>query len=243
MKSSFATRQERLNTIVGCLSGGDFWTTAQLAKRCNTSQRTLNRDIVELKEQGYPIETERGAGGGITMQSRFGLGRSMMSDEEVVNTFISFTISEQLKTPVITSNIQALKAKFVASLSSHQREQVNRLKNRVLVGGAATTRLLSDYHEPNDSVANELMSAFYRNKCVTISYQSENKEVTERTIEVNFILLNWPIWYVLAWDRLRADVRLFRMDRVTRAHMVEEKFLYRPNSQMLEGLGQYFSQM
>ncbi|WP_405086282.1 helix-turn-helix transcriptional regulator [Microbispora sp. NBC_01389] len=31
-------------------------------------------------------------------------------------------------------------------------------------------------------------------------------------------------WYLVAWCRLRADVRVFRLDRISRAEVTEERF-------------------
>jgi predicted DNA-binding transcriptional regulator YafY len=35
-----------------------------------------------------------------------------------------------------------------------------------------------------------------------------------REVEPHAILLNWPAWYLLSHDRLREDVRTFRLDRI-----------------------------
>jgi predicted DNA-binding transcriptional regulator YafY len=38
--------------------------------------------------------------------------------------------------------------------------------------------------------------------------------VTSRDIEPQFLYLNVPVWYLLAWDRLRSAIRCFRIDRI-----------------------------
>jgi predicted DNA-binding transcriptional regulator YafY len=47
--------------------------------------------------------------------------------------------------------------------------------------------------------------------------QSENQRycvATSRDVEPQFLYLNLPVWYLLAWDRLRKAIRCFRIDRI-----------------------------
>jgi len=45
-------------------------------------------------------------------------------------------------------------------------------------------------------------------KNVVANYEKK----TIRVIEPRYILLNWPILYALAWDKLRLSPRVFRVD-------------------------------
>jgi predicted DNA-binding transcriptional regulator YafY len=37
---------------------------------------------------------------------------------------------------------------------------------------------------------------------------------TSREVEPHYLFLSLPVWYLLAWDRLRGAVRHFRIDRI-----------------------------
>ncbi|MCE3012136.1 MAG: WYL domain-containing protein, partial [Proteobacteria bacterium] len=50
----------------------------------------------------------------------------------------------------------------------------------------------------------------------------------------HFLLLNWPVWYLLGWDDLRNDVRVFRVDRISSLEVIEEPITRRPRSIFLE---------
>ena len=76
-----------------------------------------------------------------------------------------------------------------------------------------------------------------------IKYESEKKVQTCRIIEPHFLLLNWPIWYVLAWDVAKSAVRMFRVDRIISAQVISETFRERPKYQMLDGLEEYFDRI
>jgi hypothetical protein len=51
------------------------------------------------------------------------------------------------------------------------------------------------------------MRAFMGRRLAEIRYVDQYGNVTDREIEAQYLYYNVPIWYVLAWDRLRADVR------------------------------------
>ncbi|MBL4672096.1 MAG: WYL domain-containing protein, partial [Arenicella sp.] len=48
-----------------------------------------------------------------------------------------------------------------------------------------------------------------------------------RVVEAHYILLNWPIWYILAWDHLRLSPRVFRIDRIKNARIIDDNFQLR----------------
>jgi predicted DNA-binding transcriptional regulator YafY len=49
--------------------------------------------------------------------------------------------------------------------------------------------------------------------------------------------LSVPAWYLLAWDRLRDDIRTFRIDRIHRATVMETMFRLRDRRMFIEWAG------
>jgi predicted DNA-binding transcriptional regulator YafY len=45
-----------------------------------------------------------------------------------------------------------------------------------------------------------------------------------REIEPQFLYLNIPVWYLLAWDRLRDAVRFFRVDQLKHVEKLDATF-------------------
>jgi len=52
--------------------------------------------------------------------------------------------------------------------------------------------------------------------------------ITKREIELHFLYYNLPVWYALAWDLLRDDIRSFRIDRIRDVLVLPTKFRLRP---------------
>ncbi len=74
-RASTTSRLQRLELLKSRLKSGDPMTVASLADELGVSVRTLNRDIDILREQGVPIEADRGRGGGIRMHWEWNIGR------------------------------------------------------------------------------------------------------------------------------------------------------------------------
>ena len=72
-KGNLKSKNDRFSRLLGLLRSDEHWTTNTLAEEVEVSHRTLMRDLSELQEAGYPIETDRGRGGGIRLSGRWGI--------------------------------------------------------------------------------------------------------------------------------------------------------------------------
>lgn len=226
--TSFSHRNDRRSRLIGLLQSEDYWKTSELREHLGVSQRTLMRELAELRDAGYPIESDRGRGGGIRLSGRWGIDRLNLSHREVIELILSLAIVESLHSPFLTNNLTEIKQKLFQAFPQQQRHMVNDIRKRIMVGNNATGSLASYYNPPGSVISEHIAEAFLARRKLEIDYQKEGGDVTRRVIEVHFILLNWPIWYIIAWDHLRESARVFRIDRVTRATLVEGSFRPRP---------------
>lgn len=51
-------------------------------------------------------------------------------------------------------------------------------------------------------------------RLIRITYEDQHGAITDRDVEAKYLDYKLPIWYALAWDRLRDDVRSFLIDRI-----------------------------
>jgi predicted DNA-binding transcriptional regulator YafY len=75
-----------------------------------------------------------------------------------------------------------------------------------------------------DNISWPIEEGFFEQKNLEISYRDLNGKLTERNIEPQYLLLAMPVWYLLAWDNLREDVRSFRLDRIVNAEVTTSSF-------------------
>jgi len=240
MKSDFKNRQDRLDRMLALLRGDQLWTTDALGVEFAVSKRTVLRDIQLLKQQGYPIDTEQGVGGGVTLSGTYGVSKLMLTNEEVLNLIVSLVVTESLNTPLLSNCVTSVRQKIGNAFPHKQRGNINKLRQRVLVGKAATPEVIKTYEASAAKFTNELSAGFFDLRQVLIEYRSEKGEVTERIIEPHYFLLNWPVWYVVGWDHLRLAPRMFRVDRVLKSQVLTDRFQLRSKSFLLEGFEQYF---
>ncbi len=225
--NSFRNRAERRDRLIGLLRSEDYWKTSELREHLGVSQRTLMRELSELRHAGYPIESDRGRGGGIRLNGRWGIERLNLSHQEVVELILSLAIMESLQSPLLTSNLRAIKQKLFQAFPQKQRTAVSNIRKRIMIGDNAKANIVSHYQAPKKRISESIAESFLRQNCLEIEYQSEAGEQTLRVIEAQFILLNWPIWYIIAWDHLRSSSRVFRIDRIKNARIVDYNFQLR----------------
>ncbi len=216
--------------ITARLKDGSFCTASGLAAELGISLRSLTRDIQILRDQGVPIEADRGRGGGLRLDRRWGIGRLNLSYAQAVDLLISLAITEQMQSPLFMAHLGPVRRKLMASFSADTKSKVSGLKDRILISESASALLLTDFRNPSrDSVA-KLHQAFLQMQEIEITYRAENGTVTRRKIQPHYLLLSYPIWYVLAWDHLRGEVRTFRCDRMGQIAALEMEFQLRPLS-------------
>lgn len=217
-------RADRLELLLRVLRDRPGITADEVAQRLGTSRRSVSRDVARLRERGYPIEASRGRGGGLRLHPSFGLGRVQLSPEQAVGALLSVAIGELLPLPLFWRDLGAVRTKIVAAFPEAERRRLKALRERIIVGPAASPEVASSYGRVERESALALQSAFVRERVLEVGYVRGDGERSTRIVEPHVILLNWPAWYLLAHDRTREDVRTFRLDRMGGARERAEGF-------------------
>ncbi len=223
-KSSYQEKKLRMDRLLGILKSEDHSTVAGIAKTLRVSHRTLMRDIEELRISGVPVEADRGRGGGIRLNSQWGLGRLQLNYKESLDLILSLAVMEKFKSPLLLTHVRSLRDKVFQSFPDEHRKKLQLIRKRVLITELASTDVIESKEEIPLNVHNALHEAFFEMKVVKIFYQDGKKQITERNIEAHYLLLSWPLWYIIAWDHLRNDLRSFRVDRIKKAQIQSASF-------------------
>lgn len=239
-KSDLKTKNDRTSRLLGLLRTEEHWTTHRLASELNISHRTLMRDLEELKEAGYPIEADRGRGGGVRLNGRWGIERLKLNNQEAISLILSLSITEALTINSNDFGTKPLKQKIANAFPESQRKTINELRKRVLIGQLASNEVLKSFKSTSKPIWDNTITGFFESKRVLIEYKDEKNNLTQRQVDPNYLLLNWPVWYLLGWDYLRSDVRVFRLDRIQKIHVDDKPILRRPNTLFLNAYEQYF---
>ena len=227
-RASTNTHMERLDILTSMLKSNDFLTVKDLAKYLGISTRTIHRDINILRDRGLSISADKGRGGGVKLHRNWALGKLNLTDQETIDLLISLAISEKMESPLFMNSLKPIRYKLMALLSPNQKLKIASLRERILIGSSASPVVILSYELSLNNKANELSLAFLEQKQLSVSYTDEKQVMTNRIIEPHYLYLNYPVWYILAWDLLRSDYRTFRCDRILKPLVVEETFRVRP---------------
>lgn len=221
-------RLERLDRLGVRLKADEAMTTAALAAEFGVSARTLARDIALLRDSGVPVETDRGRGGGVRIDRTWGVGRMALSYAEAVALLVSLAVAERMDAPWLLASLAPVRRKLSASFAPAMRARVDGLHRRIVVGGMASATVQSGLKRLPMHAVEALFPAFLEQRLLGFTYTDREGAASERRVEPQFLLLNYPVWYVLGWDCGRDGVRTFRCDRIRRARVLAEGFGLRP---------------
>jgi predicted DNA-binding transcriptional regulator YafY len=236
-------RIDRLDLVTRVLRDRPGITVAELARELDVSARSVFRDLDLLRERGYPIEADRGRGGGVRLHASWGLGRVLLSSEEALCTLLSLAISEKLSFPMFSSEVSRARKKIVDAFPTSERKKIAPLRERIFIGRTASTNVRSTYAMPDGAVMRRLQVAFVREAIVRADYVKETGEMSTRRLEPHAMLINWPAWYLLGFDYLRNEPRTFRFDRFRLVELEEHgTFRARPREIATALLGKHCDQ-
>jgi predicted DNA-binding transcriptional regulator YafY len=228
-----ASRLGRLDELLGLLKSREFATGAELAHELGVSIRTLRRDFELLRERGVPLEADRGRGGGVRVSGTWSSGRVHFNATEAVDLLLSLAVAEKIQSPLLLQSLQAIRRKIAASFAEPMAGRIRTLRRRILIGQNASASVLSSIGTTDRRVIAALTESFFAQRYAEIDYVDQQGATTTRTIEAQFLYLNMPVWYVLAWDRLRQAPRTFRLDRITAVRPLTAMFCLRPAAPFL----------
>ncbi|WP_353267901.1 WYL domain-containing protein [Gemmatimonas sp.] len=193
-------------------------TVDALAVALGVSERTVRRDLATLREQGLSITGEPGPGGGIRLEGRRGLTAVHLAVEDVVSLWLAVRIAQAigpLAGPLPWGRrAERVVPKLLSSLPPARARALRDLCRRIHVGPPASdaVRTLAGTGVP------ELMSlverAAYEGLALRFGYRDRNGRASTRFVEPHGVLIQLPVWYLLAYDVTAQAPRAFRMDRI-----------------------------
>ncbi|MFK4246646.1 helix-turn-helix transcriptional regulator [Micromonospora chokoriensis] len=172
-----------------------------LAARFEVSSRTIERDIGALQEAGVPIWAEPGRTGGYVVDRARTLPPVNLTAAEAVAMAVA--LHRLAGTPFAGPGVTALR-KLMAVLPPADAVEAHRLAGRVhLIGDGPAT--------PVPAVVADAVAA---RRVLRIGYADRDGTGSLRDVEPLGYLGNTRHWYLVAWCRLRDELRCFRTDRI-----------------------------
>ncbi|MDO5980317.1 helix-turn-helix transcriptional regulator [Flavivirga spongiicola] len=221
-------RLTRITSILIQLQSKKVVTAKEIADRFEISLRTVYRDIKTLEEAGVPIGSENGIGYFIV--DGYSLPPVMITEEEANALIVSEKLISNQGDASLIKDFNSILIKIKSVLRSFEKENIAKLENRIIPS------YKKDVFESN--WLSQIQKSITNGKVLTISYHSIYKnEETLREIEPLGVYYTDKAWIVIAYCRLRKDIREFRLDRILKINSTSQTFDYQKDF----SLSKYFS--
>src|SRR5262245_41493156 len=211
-------RADRLFQIIQILRRAGRPVTAEaLASELETSKRSVYRDIAALIGQRVPVRGE--AGIGYVLEGGFDLPPLMLTSDEVEAAVLGAQWVAGHGDAALARAATDLIAKIAATVPENLRP--------LILDPAARTPPAWKMQPDRIDVA-QARAWMRQGRKIALAYRDADERATERVI--------WPVVVgymdaarvLIGWCELRQDFRSFRIDRITRAHFLDERFPARP---------------
>ncbi|MEU4014904.1 YafY family protein [Microbacterium sp. NPDC028030] len=194
------------------------WSGAELRDRLEVSDRTLRRDIEDLRELGYGIEATRGRHGGYRLGPGAEIPPLALAPDEAVAIAVGLRAAAGgVITGMEDAAARAL-AKLEQSLSSSTRRQITEVEQAMV---PLDGQIRSDI---DLGVVTAAASAIAGRTRLRIDYTRHDGVEVQRVVEPHRIVHTTERWYLIAWVPEHEAWRTLRVDRIRRPLPLREAF-------------------
>ena len=212
-------RTDRLVAMVMHLQGRRIVRAAELAAHFEVSERTVYRDIAALGEAGVPIAGE--AGVGYSLVKGYHLPPVSLTADEATALFVGGAMVKQFTDASLHGPMAAALDKLRAVLPRDRQEHVERLARQTVVLGRPGGTAPEPAAQPWLLAVQRGMA---QRRVLRMTYRGRERGETARDVEPLGVVCYGGAWYLVAWCRLRRDVRHFRVDRIQQLTVLDERF-------------------
>lgn len=220
-------RTDRLVSMVMLLQSRRVITAAQMAEHFEITERTVYRDLAALGEAGVPVVGE--AGVGYSLMSGYHLPPVMFSPPEAFALVTGGLLAERMTDASMREVIRSAIGKVTAVLPATLQARVDRLRRTMVVRGQLPAR--------GAVPLGAVQTAIAEGRVLRLRYRGATRaEVADRTVEPLGLVFYLDHWHLIAWCRLRDDVRDFRVDRILQCDPLPESAPPRPGFDLADHL-------
>src|SRR4051812_46072045 len=208
--------------LLSLLQSRRHWAGADLAGRLGVSVRTLRRDVDRLRELGYPVEAQRGVDGGYALAPGAALPPLVLDDDEAVVLAVGLQAAAQAAGAGTAETSVRGRAKGGQVMPARLRRRVDALRAMTVPGawgGAGDGGPAAD-----PAVLTAAALACRDAERLEFGYTAASGARTQRTVEPYRLVSLGRRWYLVAYDRDRADWRSFRVDRISDPRASGQRF-------------------
>jgi predicted DNA-binding transcriptional regulator YafY len=208
----------RVLTVLELLQAHERLSGPELARRLEVDVRTVRHYITLLLDLGIPIEAERGRYGAYRLRPGFKLPPMMFTEDEAIALTLGLLAARRLGLTAAAPATAGALAKVERVLPEAVRERVQALQDALVI------ELPQTETAPESAVVVTFSAAAQQRRRIQFGYRSWREETTERAIDPYGVVYFAGRWYAAGYCHLRQDLRVFRLDRVLSATLLNQWF-------------------
>ncbi len=235
----------RLLTIIQILATHHYGKTVkQLSEELGENLRTIYRDLDVLQEVGLPIYDDARGGSSywsFTPEYRKKYGDNLPNAfgiTELIGLYLSRDLLMSLKGTIFFDSIEALIKKIRSQLGEKLVEFLESTEQAFAAGMGPA----SDYAQRKE-ILQRLNESCLQCRIVKFRYHSRKNEFTERRVHPHKVYYYQGMLYLIAYDPMREDFRIFVLDRMEDLVLCEETFKRREDFALEDYLKHSFGVM
>lgn len=211
-------RTDRLVAMVMYLQSHRLIRAEDLAAHFEVSLRTVYRDIAALAESGVPICGE--AGVGYSLVKGYHLPPVSFTAEEAVALFLGGELLKRYSDASMVSPAESALLKIRAVLPRDRQDEIDRLSKVLFVGNR-----MPGLPENKQTFFLPIKRALVERRILKMRYRgAQRSEESIREVEALGLIFGGDLWYLIAWCRLRNEIRHFRLDRIKELNLLPQTF-------------------
>lgn len=210
---------ERIMAIDRSIRDGEYPNADRLAKKLEVSRRVIFNDReFMINRLGAPIEYDQQQGGWFYTNKTWVLPGMIVSEGELLAFFLSVEISKRFLGSSEESSLLSAVEKISKGVRGPVTVDLETLRSHYTFSGPS---LIST----NEKVLLDLQHAITQRQCIWMRYFTAGRgEYTERKVMPYHMHNYRGDWFLIGYDTLRNDFRIFLVGRIEKWNVLPEKF-------------------
>lgn len=216
------TTSSRVLGLLALLQARREWSGNDLSRRLEVDIRTIRRDVDRLRALGYVIHASTGPGGGYRLGSGAATPPLLLDDDEAIAVALALNTTASTVTGPQDAALRAL-VKLDQLLPTRLKRKWNALH-------AVTLSLASGHVIANPKTLTTVATACRDQRRLQFKYEDRAGKALVRDVEPMRLVHTGMVWYLVAWDVVRANWRTFRIDRIDSKTEVKQGAVFTPRT-------------
>ncbi len=213
-------KSNRMFGILCKLLENEKITAKELSEYFEVSVRTIHRDLLDLSSAGFPVITQQGIGGGVSLLDNFKYSKAVFNkdDMDLILTGLNSltTIDDSIK-------IKTLLAKLRLSTNNKML-----LENDIIIDFTAW-----NYNSKLTERIRMLRKAIASKTLIEMQYYSGGGH-SSKILEPYKLIFKQANWYLFAFCTKHKEYRVYKLNRIVDLHVTETHFEERSDFEIPE---------